>query len=137
MKNILICCIILFPLIGKAQTQKTISIYDFVKIKNNHTKEALYFYEQNWKHYRDIALKKKYIVSYRLVSALPDSASDFNLILITEYADSLAYAKSEENFAQIIKETRPNGPILLNELKPADFRINLFYRKMETIFKSE
>ncbi len=137
MKNILICCIILFPLIGKAQTQKTISIYDFVKIKNNHTKEALYFYEQNWKHYRDIALKKKYIVSYRLVSALPDSASDFNLILITEYADSLAYAKSEENFAQIIKETRPNGPLLLNELKPADFRINLFYRKMETIFKSE
>lgn len=137
MKNILICCIILFPLIGKAQTQKTISIYDFVKIKNNHTKEALYFYEQNWKHYRDIALKKKYIVSYRLVSAIPDSASDFNLILITEYADSLAYAKSEENFAQIIKETRPNGPLLLNELKPADFRINLFYRKMETIFKSE
>ena len=137
MKNILICCIILFPLIGKAQTQKTISIYDFVKIKNNHTKEALYFYEQNWKHYRDIALKKKYIVSYRLVSALPDSASDFNLILITEYADSLAYAKSEENFAQIIKETRPNGPLLLNEIKPADFRINLFYRKMETIFKSE
>ena len=137
MKNILICCIILFPLIGKAQTQKTISIYDFVKIKNNHTKEALYFYEQNWKHYRDIALKKKYIVSYRLVSALPDSTSDFNLILITEYADSLAYAKSEENFAQIIKETRPNGPLLLNELKPADFRINLFYRKMETIFKSE
>jgi len=137
MKNILICCIILFPLIGKAQTQKTISIYDFVKIKNNHTKEALYFYEENWKKYRDIALKKKYIVSYRLVSALPDSASDFNLILITEYADSLAYAKSEENFAQIIKETRPNGPLLLNEIKPADFRINLFYRKMETIFKSE
>lgn len=137
MKNILLFCIILSPLFSKAQTQKTISIYDFVKIKNNHTKEALYFYEQNWKYYRDIALKKKYIVSYRLVTALPDSASDFNLILITEYADSLAYAKSEENFAQIIKETRPNGPILLNELKPADFRINLYNRKMETIFKSE
>ena len=137
MKNILLFCIILSPLFGKAQTQNTISIYDFVKIKNNHTKEALYFYEQNWKHYRDIALKKKYIVSYRLVSVMPDSASDFNLILITEYADSLSYAKSEENFAQIIKETRPNGPLLLNQLKPADFRINLYYRKMETIFTSD
>ena len=137
MKIAFILSLLIIPILVSAQNQKTISIYDFVKIKNNHTKEALYFYEQNWKHYRDIALKKKFIVSYRLVSAIPDTAADFDLILITEYADSLAYARSEENFAQIIKEARPNGPLLLNELKPADFRINLFYRTMETIFKPE
>lgn len=109
---------------------------DFVKIKNNRRQEALFFYENNWKLYRDIAIKKGFIQSYRLLSTTADSIADFNLILITEYADSLQYKLSEERFQQIIKTTRPEGPKLLNELKPADFRQNVFFKQTETLFNS-
>lgn len=119
-----------------AQSGSTVTTIDFVKIKNNRRQEALFFYENNWKLYRDIAIKKGFIQSYRLLSTTADSIADFNLILITEYADSLQYKLSEERFQQIIKTTRPEGPKLLNELKPADFRQNVFFKQTETLFNS-
>jgi hypothetical protein len=39
-------------------------------------------------------------------------------------------------FQQIIETTRPDGLKRLNELKPADFRQNLFLRKAEVIFSA-
>ena len=120
-----------------AQSDKPVAMYDFVKIKDGRIQETLYYYENNWKIYRDIALKKNFITAYKIVTCQPDSLAGFNLILITEYADSAAYTKSEERFSEIIKETRPNGPLLLNEIKPADFRENLYFRKAETIISSK
>ncbi len=136
MKKYLLIVFILFTTVTFGQTRKTISIYDFIKIKDGKMKEALYYYEMNWKFYREIAIKRNFILSYKIVSAVPDSISNFDLILITEYADSLSHARSEVNFSEIIKESRPNGPLLLNDLKPQDFRINLFYRNMETVVSS-
>jgi hypothetical protein len=85
---------------------------------------------------RDIALKNGYIKSYKLLTTSADSTADFDLLLITEYADSIQFKLSEERFQQIIKATRPDGPKLLNELKPTDFRQNLFFKKTETLFSS-
>ena len=137
MRRILFFALLFMVSISYGQTVTPVAVYDFIKIKNGKNKEAMYYYENNWKFYRDIAIKKNIITGYRMVSCQPDSLAGFNLILITEYADSAAYTKSEERFSEIIKGLRPNGPLLLNEIKPADFRENLFFRKAETILSSK
>ena len=127
-------CLIITSL--HANSQSTVSTIDFVKVKEKRMKEAIFFYENNWKVYRDIALQKGFIKSYRLLKAVPDSLNNFDLMLITEYKDSVQLKLNEERFQQIIRETRPNGPKLLNELKPNDFRQNLFFRQSVTLFSS-
>jgi hypothetical protein len=122
----LITLIFLFSAIRSLSQSRTVSQIDFVRIKDARQAEALYFYENNWKVYREAALKKGYIRSYNLLTTKADSLANFDLMLVTEYADSAQFKSSEAHFQQIIKELRPGGPKLLNELKPADFRINLY-----------
>lgn len=125
--------ILLFSFPCFAQTG-TVSVMDFVKIKNNRMAETLYYYENNWKLYRDIALEKNYIVSYKLVRTTADSLANFDLVLITEYADSTQFKLGEERFGKIIKAVRPNGPVRLNDIMPNDFRKNVFAKEAHTIF---
>jgi len=124
--KIIYCLLFVFCAVSSfGQNGSAISVMDFVKIKNDKKAEVLYYYENNWKIYREMALKKEVIISYRILTTTPDSTSDFDLIMITEYADSSHFNLAEERFQKIIKEIRPNGPILLNEIKPADFRQNI------------
>lgn len=120
-----------------AQKNAPIWVADFVKIKSGHRAETLFFYENNWKLFRDTALAKGYISSYRLLETAPDSLGNFDFILMTAYADSAAYAKSEEHFQPILKTLRPDGPKLLNNLKPADFRENLYFKTCKTVFSAD
>ena len=126
--------LIFIVVLASAQQNNSVSVMDFVKIKDGKKAEAMYYYENNWKLYRDIAIKKNLLKSYQLVEAVPDSLNNFDLILITTYADSSQYLKSEENFRDIIKSARPGGPVLLNELKPADFRKNVFAKITRSVF---
>jgi len=118
--KILVC--LLFFCGSFQQRERPISVTDFVKIKNNHRAEAIYFYENNWIIYREIAQKKNQILSYQILQISPDSNFNFDLILTTVYKDSDQFKAGEPNFAAIIKEIRPNGPKLLDSLKPGDFR---------------
>jgi hypothetical protein len=132
----LLYCIFFIQLSAAAQKNSTVTLMDFVKIKEGKTAEALFFYENNWKPYRDLALKKKVIHSYEMVKVRPDTLNNFDLILITVYKDSLQFAKSEENFSSILTALRPNGPVLLNGLKPADFRQNVFVKVVQPLYTS-
>lgn len=133
---LIFCCISFSSLNGLAQKDKEIILMDFVKITPGKKTEAMFFYENNWKLYRDAALKNKIIKSYELVEASPDSLNNFDLILITVYEDSVQYSKSEANFAPLLKELRPNGPVLLNESKPNDFRKNVFFKVVKPVYYS-
>ncbi len=126
--------LLLFSAITIASHAQTVLVMDFVKIRNGKEAEALFFYENNWKLYRDIALEKGFITAYRLEKTTADSSASFDLVLITEYADSSMYRKSEDNFRAILSTARPNGPLLLNELQPADFRQNVFVKVTETLY---
>ena len=134
MKYLLFITLLLLASISFGQNNTTITVIDFVKIKNNKRQEAIFYYENNWRVYRQIALEKGYIKSYRLLTTSADTTANFDLILVTEYSDSLQYKLREERFQPIIKATRPDGPILLNELNPADFRENLFFKEAGTLF---
>ena len=137
LRKILLLTLVIAGEISFAQGPASISIIDFVKIIEGKEREALFFYSHNWRVYRDIALEKGYIKSYKLLRTSADTAANFDLILITEYADSSQLNLSEERFQEIIKNTRPNGPKLLNEIQPKDFRRNLFFKRSETLFSSK
>ena len=126
----------LFLLLSFQVEAQTITVMDFVQVKEGHRTEAVFFYENNWKLYRDIAVKKGFILSYRLEEVVADSAGTFNLVLITEYKDSVFFQNSEANFREILASARPNGPLLLNNLQPADFRKNLFVTITRNLFRS-
>ncbi len=136
MKKSVLVALLFIASVSFGQIQKTITTIDFVKIKNDRQKEALFFYENNWRIYREIAFQRGFIKSYHLLTTTADSTANFDLLLMTEYADSSQYKLSEQNFQKIIKETRPDGPKLLNELKPNDFRQNVFFKRTETLFTS-
>lgn len=112
---------------AKKAANETIVLMDFVKIKNGKREEAIFYYENNWKIYREIALKKGFIESFEIIEIAPNETNRFDLILITRYKNEEQYKASEKNFEPILKEIRPNGPMLKNDLKPEDFRENLFF----------
>ena len=103
-----------------AFSQKYATI-DLVKAKAEFEKEALFFYEQNWKAFREEALKKKVISGYKMYRSAADSTGYFDITLITEYKNVEAHAFSEEKFRPIMKKVSPNGPKYLNEVKREQF----------------
>lgn len=112
-------------------------VADFVKIKDGRRDEALYFYENNWKIYREEAKKRGVIESFELVDARSEKNADFDLILITRYRGEDQYKNSEKNFEPILKQLRPNGPALKNALKPEEFRQNVFVYNGRSLFASQ
>lgn len=137
MNKFLFLILVIIPSISSAQNSNSISTLDFVQIKNDRRIETLFFYENNWKVYREIAVERGFIKSYRLLATTKNTTANFDFILITEYRDSLQFKASEYNFQKIIKEVRPSGPKLLNDLKPNDFRENLFFKQAETLFSGD
>ena len=110
------------PLVAYSQ----VSTIELVKILNNHKADAIYFYENNWKKFREKALEDHQISSYNLFINNENVDAPFDIILITNFADSIALQNSEVVFQKIINEIRPNGPLLLTEKKPNDFRMRFF-----------
>jgi hypothetical protein len=108
-------------------------VIDFVQIMAGKEAEATYYYENNWLVYREMALKRGYIHDYRLLASPSDTAGRFNMILATGYADSMQLEKSEKRFSAIIKETNPEGPKLLNNTQPSDFRKITYNKKMHNV----
>lgn len=94
---------------------------DIVKARLSFEKEVLYFYEKNWKAFREEAKRQKVISGYSLFRSPADSTGYFDITLITEYKNAAAYAQAEEKFGPIMKKISPNGPQYLNATKREEF----------------
>lgn len=57
----------------------------------------------NWAGARAVALRDEHIVSYRAMATPPDSLSQWDVILLTEYPDSIAYEQREDTFRAIFE----------------------------------
>lgn len=125
-----------FLLFGLPALGQSVSVWELVQVKAGFKAEALYFYEHNWKLYREIALKKGFIQSYRLEQTADDSAGSCELLLITEYKDSTDYRQSETNFRGILATVRPDGPVLMNKFRPEEFRKTVLVKVTSAIFRS-
>ena len=98
-----------------------ISTVDFVRVKDNHFEEAVFYYENNWKRHREAALEKGFILSYTLLINI-EQDDEMAILLITEYKDRNQYEEREENFEIVMAVTQKDGRKLLNGLQPAEFR---------------
>ena len=128
MKKIVLCLALSISFIAYGQQNDTISTIDFVQVVGNNYEETIFYYDNNWKVLREMAIKKSYIHSYQLLEVPHSPEAPFHIMLITTYANAQQYAKSEDHFSELIRE---KGPLrLMNEKKPGDFRKILFSKEM-------
>ncbi|MEP6946550.1 MAG: redoxin domain-containing protein [Acidobacteriota bacterium] len=100
----------------------TFETIDFIKIKDGRRDDARYYYENNWRFFRDAAVKRGVVDSYEYIDATSEKDAAFDIILITRYRGEEQFRNSEKGFEPIIKELTPNGPFLRGTSKPDDFR---------------
>ena len=127
----------LIPAAAAEASQDLFIVANFVKVIDGRRDEALYYYENNWKLYRDEAKKRGVIDSYELMAAASDKNADFDLILVTRYRGNDQFRNIEKNFEPILKQLRPNGPILKNSIKPEQFRRNVSEYTGRSVFSSQ
>ena len=115
--RILYAILVLLPLSAFAE----VVTVEFVKVLNGNHEEAVFYYENNWKQHRIKALDRGYISSYKLlVKTSDDGQSD--ILLLTGYATEAQYEAREDNFSVVMAESRRDGPALLNDKTPGEFR---------------
>jgi hypothetical protein len=115
--RIVLLTLLLLPLSSLAETVTV----DLVKVLNGNKQEAVYYYENNWKQHRIKALDRGFISSYRLLVRTSDDGNT-DILLITGYASESQYEAREENFAVVMHDPQRDGPDLLNEKPPGEFR---------------
>ncbi|MEJ0031607.1 MAG: hypothetical protein WDO15_15070 [Bacteroidota bacterium] len=120
MKTIIIALL----LAGKVATAQVTTV-DVVKVKGEYEKEAVYFYDNNWKVFREKALERKYISGFELVKSKPDTTGVLTIVLITRYPSEGLYAEAEKNFGVVMKEVAPNGPRMMNSVQRKEFIISM------------
>ena len=120
MKQKLFAVALVLSAAGHLRGQAILSI-DIVRINAKYEAEAIYFYEQNWKAFREDALRQGVISGYNILRDATDSTGHFSIVLITEYPDSALFKARESNFAPIMKKLSPGGPRLLNNISAKAF----------------
>lgn len=123
----LFVAIFLINSICYGQSDSRVSTIDFVEILQNNKAEALYYYENNWKVLREMAIAENYIESYQLLETPYSKEAPFHLMLITTYANQKQYNLREENFNKLIEQL--GGLKLLNDQKPPAFRKSVFVKE--------
>jgi hypothetical protein len=77
---------------------------DFVKVKPGMFEAAMNYFNSGWIPAREEAKRQGAIVTYRRIAEQPQSSSDWEIILMTEYKNQAAYDDRERVFAPIIAD---------------------------------
>ena len=117
--------ILLFGLtLSFAQKSTKITTLETVEILNENRDEAIFYYENNWKHLRVKAIQQNFIHSFQILETTYSDETPFHLVLMTTYYDAEQYKNREEHFAELINQM---GSLkLLNTKKPSEFRRSVF-----------
>ncbi len=127
MKIKILVLLFLVSSLSFGQDNDKISTLDFVQILNDNKEEIVFYYQNNWKILREMAIDKAYIDSFQLLETSFTEEAPFHFILITTYLNKAQYDLREERFTELIKE---KGDLrLLNDKKPKEFRKILFNKE--------
>ncbi len=133
MKIILLLLFIsFFHHLAVAQNEKKYSI-EIVSSIEGRTEEAIYFYKNNWKVFREKAKELNYLSDYKLLISEKDSSDNVEILLLTEYENQIQFDEKEKNFIIIIDSFNSKGPDLLNNIKPNEFRKRIYSNDLQTI----
>lgn len=111
--------LLLFLVLFNICAAQSISIIDFVKVTDGYSREAAFFYANNWAAFRAQAKVNGWIEDYQLLQV---DHADWDLILITDFTDSTQHKAIEQHFAAW---SVAHPLALLNENKPETFRNNV------------
>ena len=115
---------LLFCYLSFGQTNEKITTIETVEILNGNTEEAIYYFQNNWKQLRIMAVEKGYINSFQFLKTTYSEETPFHLLLITTYSNKAQYGNREAHFQELIKA---KGSLkLLNEKEPSEFRKSVF-----------
>jgi Putative lumazine-binding len=81
------------------------SVWTVDEVKTDVGQQANYlqFVEQNWAKSRQKLREKGLIKSYRVLTVKPETSQQWDVMLLTEYANREAFEKREEIFAEVFK----------------------------------
>ena len=128
MKTAILLFVLGVSSISYAQNDSRITTIDFVQILNDNKAEATYYFQNNWRVLREMALEKGYIHSFQVLEVPLSEGESFQLMLITTYTNKGQYDLREDHFAELITE---KGELkLMNNKKPSEFRKTLFSKEM-------
>ncbi|MEM7551090.1 MAG: hypothetical protein AAF363_15510 [Bacteroidota bacterium] len=125
MKTIILSALLFWVSTFSLAQNVKISSIDHVQVLNNNLEEAVYYYQNNWKVLREMALEKDYIDSFQFLENTDanNSTDSTDIILITTFGDSVQFSKREKHFEELISI---KGPLqLMNDKKPGEFRKTL------------
>ena len=81
-----------------AQNDSSVWAVDFVKTKDGRQADYLRFIEQNWAQARAFMKGKGIAKSFQVLSSSANQSADWDVLLMTEYANQAAYEKREAVF---------------------------------------
>ena len=84
---------------------QTVWSVDLIRTMPGAQAEFLRTIEMNWGTARTIARQQGAVRSYHALAATPDSARGWDVLLITEYADSASFNAREAIFREIFRST--------------------------------
>lgn len=89
------------PALEDDRSSPSVWVVDLVRTLPGRQAEYLRGIESNWGNARRLARASGTVRSYQAFSATPDSARGWDVMLLTEYADSRAFADRERVFQEI------------------------------------
>mgnify|MGYP007028088381 CR=1 FL=1 len=89
------------PIPTPAPTAPSVWAVDLVRTLPGAQTDYLRSIETNWARARHLARVRGAVASYRALAAPPDSTRGWDVLLMTEYADSTAWADREAIFQEV------------------------------------
>jgi len=124
--------------VGSVKLEKpasnTVWAIDFVKTNDGRQADFLKFIEQNWAKPRQTLKDAGKITSFQVLSLQPGKNVEWDVLLLTEYANTDAHDKREQLFAEVFK-TQPI--ILINGASGGEMREIKFSRVFTEPISSE
>lgn len=108
MKHLILFLTLIFT--ASSASAQTIWTVDFTKSKNGQQANYLKFIELNWATARQTLKEKGDVVSYRVLSLPENKSLEWDVLLLTEYADRATWERREAIFAEVFKRY-PTTPV--------------------------
>ncbi|MDQ3799876.1 MAG: nuclear transport factor 2 family protein [Acidobacteriota bacterium] len=140
-KSLLFIAIVLFLTAAAgssaAQTNSSVWTVDFVKTKDGQQTNYLKFIEQNWARARSFMKQKGIANSYQVLSLPASDKAEWDVLLMTEYANQAGYEQREAVFQEYRKTAQTVGNDAANKINPREISEIKFSRVFYQPISSE
>ncbi|MBC7796006.1 MAG: hypothetical protein H7Z37_03930 [Pyrinomonadaceae bacterium] len=125
-------CLLSIGVFAQQPKQTSIVIVEFIKTKPGMYADAMKYYQAGWLKARVEAKKRKYIASYKLWTLGENAEGEWNIMLITEFADKQSFDAVEPNFKKVFAKVAPND-VTINGKTGDDLVTSVMIKKLNAL----